>query len=258
MFQNFLNNFSRNVNKTKDQLVKNLNKELLKQKYFKLLNDPKIQRITKVSPEEYKQQMNFLKQSYSNKKKELQKELDKLKQRKPEEIFKQAFKNKDYLNRLNLEKNKEKLKQKLDTTSWKLRNFYENGNKYFKNFASQNKEKFNGFKSKETENLNERRNSKSFENLNANKYFGMLKEKAYFFKDYANRQLKSTTYRLIFYFVSFIFMIKFFKYLLNKLFGRKDSKDEKYDQIIKQLNELQRQNEELRLMNQRLLDSKFK
>jgi len=35
-----------------------------------------------------------------------------------------------------------------------------------------------------------------------------------------------------------------------------DSEDDKYNNLLKSLNQLQKQNEELRIMNQRLLESK--
>jgi bacteriorhodopsin len=85
----------------------------------------------------------------------------------------------------------------------------------------------------------------------------MLKEKALFIENYSKDTIKNTTYRYILYFVSFIFFIMFLKFSLNELTGSKNSNDEKYEQISNKLNELERQNEELRTMNQRLLESKY-
>lgn len=258
MFPNFFNNFSKNIYKTKAHLMRNLNRETLSQNYYKLLKDPKIQKITNVNPDEYNQHMKFLKQVYNNKKKELKQELNHLKKKKPEEMVREVFSKNKFLNQINLSKNKQIIKEKIDLVSLKIKKFYDDRHYYLNKFSFLNKDKFENLKHKAQENFSRQRNYKFFNKLNSNFYFNKVKQRALFVKNYAQDKLKITTFKLIFSFFSFIFVVEFIRNFLNTLFKNKNYEGEKYDQIIKQLNDLQRQNEELRLMNKTLLESKYR
>ncbi len=91
MFENFSNNLLKNLNRTKELLSRNLNKETLSQKYFKFLKDPKIQKITGVNPDEYNQKINLLKQVHNNKKKGIRAIIEPIKEKKTTRNNKRSF-----------------------------------------------------------------------------------------------------------------------------------------------------------------------
>jgi len=245
------------MNRTKGHLLKNLNKQTLSQKYYQFLKNPKIQKITKVNPDEYNQHLRYLQQLFNIKKKEFENQLKELKKSKPEKIMQDVFtKNKSLIDRLNLERIKYKLNEKLDDFSYNLRNLCDRS-KHFNKFSVYSKEKLDFLRSKSKENFRVNRDNKIYEKINSNDYFNIMKEKALFVKNYIKETIKNTTYMYILYFVSFIFFIKVLKFSFNELSGNKNSYDENYEQISNKLNELERQNEELIIINKRLFESKY-
>lgn len=95
----------------------------------------------------------------------------------------------------------------------------------------------------------------SFEKYSKNKFFKHFNNFGERSFSFLKKKIKFTTYKILFYIFAFIFIIKIIKYLFKKMiYG--DSEDDKYNNLLKSLNQLQKQNEELRIMNQRLLESK--
>lgn len=71
-------------------------------------------------------------------------------------------------------------------------------------------------------------------------------------------KLKFKAYKIIFYIIGIIVLIKSIKYFIGRLLSGDKSHDEKYDKIVKSLDNLQKQNEELRKINEKLLETKYK
>ncbi len=71
---------------------------------------------------------------------------------------------------------------------------------------------------------------------------------------FVKNKIKYTTYKFLFYILGFILIVKSIKFSFNKIIHG-NSEDKKYDLILNSLNELERQNEELRIINQKLMDS---
>ncbi len=217
--------------------------------------------------------------------------MNQLRKRKPQEIIKEAFTNNKYVNKINLAKNKYKFEEKIDSVRWKIRNIYGKRHKFYdnmsflktdkiENFQSKTQESFSrlkkkifnklnsdsymnkikieNFKSKTHESFSRHSKKNIFKKLISDSYKNKIKEKVYFIINNAQDRLKIKTYRIIFYFLSFVLIIMFIKYLLTKLFEKKNSysNDEKNNQLIERINDLLRENEELRFINHSLLESK--
>ncbi len=91
MYKKFFDNFSNNIKRTTEQFSNKIKKGILFKRYIDLLKNPKVQKFTNVNPNEYNQQISFFKQTLINKKKEYQRALNELKQKKPEDLVKYIF-----------------------------------------------------------------------------------------------------------------------------------------------------------------------
>lgn len=291
MFQNFMNNISKNmnktkehlsknlnkqslnetkeklikninkksINKTKEQLIKNLNKESISHKYNEFLKNPKIQKFTNVNPEEYNQHLNYFKRTIANKRMEYKLKFEELKKKKPEDNFKELFLKKKFILNRKLTDYNHKLKEGFNNNSNILKKLFTKNDHYIKKFTSSLKKKsFASRKSNLKNKLNFNNIDKTYQKLKSNEYIYGFKDKVMNISNYARDKFKITSYKLLFYLFGLIFGIKFLNYLVDRLLNSKSDTNEKYDRIIKQLDELQKQNEELKITNQKLLESKFR
>lgn len=269
MFQNFLNNFSKQLKHTKNILYRNANKKEFYNLYFSLLKNPKFQRITNTNYDEYVQHLNLFKDKFNTFKKTCSKGIYEFRKYKPHNLTKDVFNKQKFLNKLNYEKNKKLFVQNLHSIYSKFNNANLSKASLFEKFPYLNKEKlrynaqyFKDFLNKKMQNngsttFNNKQHSENsshnYWKININRLTNKVVEKIRSKKLMFRNKIKNTTLRLILYFIAFVAFIKAIQSILRRVIYGK-TPDEKYDQILQSLNDLQRQNEELRQVNQRLLE----
>ena len=246
MFQNFLFNFKKNIQKVQNTLKQDSQKMDFSKIFSNFMKKPLIKKVSNVNSSEYNQMLNFFKQDLQKLKYKsntvfkkyqnvLSEKLNLIKITKPKNYL-NFIKKKSFFSKYDIKSQNEKIKNKFSYISSIIRNSKSFGS-YISSFS--NKKTFD------------------FEKLKLKNISENLKNELFNLKNLTKRKFRILFLKIALISLSIILIIRGIKYSIY-IFFYGNSSDDKYDRILKSLEVLQQQNEELRRINQKLLEANKK